>query len=162
VVDLFWSLDSSVLFVKVRNTEGADWLLMYYRANYHWFLKNTMELKREDICLSLSCEKHKRHKLLIIGGEDFQIVEYSIHHSEKEWKNLSEELKDKHQFQYFIDGPTLHLTDLSKCLMPPPLSMLKRSFDSNITAFSKADNNLLIITQKKVHLLDLPANEIIF
>jgi hypothetical protein len=61
---------------------------MYYRANYHWFLKNYVQLKDGDICLSLSCEKHKRHKLLIIGQQDFQIVEYSIRHSEKEWKTM--------------------------------------------------------------------------
>lgn len=101
---------------------------MYYRANYHWFLKNFIQLDEGDICLSLSCEKHKRHKLLIVGQQNFQIVEYSIRPSEKEWKTMEDELKNKLQFHYFIDGNTLHLTDLSKCLMPPPLSMLKHVF----------------------------------
>jgi hypothetical protein len=77
-----------VLFVKIVTKEGRSQLLMYYRANYHWFLKNVIELREGDIPLSLSCEKHKRHKLLIVGQEDFQIVEYSIRHSEKEWRSM--------------------------------------------------------------------------
>lgn len=69
-------------------------------------------------------------------------------------------MKCKHQFQYFIDGSTVHLTDLSKCLMPPPMSMLKRTFESNITAFSKANNKMLVISEQRVYLLDLPSNTV--
>ena len=77
-----------MLFVTIITKENRSQLLMYYRANYHWFLKNVIELSWGDIPISLSCEKHKRHKLLIVGQNDFQIVEYSIKHSEKEWKNV--------------------------------------------------------------------------
>ena len=66
VVSLFWSLDSSILFVRVKSASG-DKLLAYYRANYHWFLKSVIDLSSDDFCLSLSCEKQKKHKLLIVG-----------------------------------------------------------------------------------------------
>jgi elongator complex protein 1 len=54
VVSLFWSLDSSILFVRVKSVCG-DKLLVYYRANYHWFLKSVISLQPDDFCLSLSC-----------------------------------------------------------------------------------------------------------
>lgn len=55
VIDLFWSLDSSVLFVRVKTLNNSHKLLLYYRANYHWFLKSVIDLKPNDYCLSLSC-----------------------------------------------------------------------------------------------------------
>jgi len=63
-----------VLFVTVSARDSRRQLLMYYRANYHWFLKSVIELREGDMAISLSCEKHRRHKLLIVGQKDFQIV----------------------------------------------------------------------------------------
>jgi hypothetical protein len=70
-----------VLFVKIKTKQNEKKLLMHFRANYHWFLKGVINLKDGDFSLSLSCEKHKKHKLLIVGQSDFQIVEYAIRHS---------------------------------------------------------------------------------
>lgn len=44
--------------------------------------------------------------------------------------------------------------------MPPPMSMLQRAFETNIVAVSKNDNKLLVLTESKVHLLDLASNQI--
>ena len=61
----------------------------------------------------------------------------------------------KHEFCYFIDGPLIHITDLSKCLMPPPMSMFKVDFGALVTAVSKKLHNLLVVTKDKVFLYDL-------
>jgi hypothetical protein len=73
---------------------------------------------------------------------------------------MQDELKCAQQWHYFIDGSSLHLTDLSKCLMPPPISMLQRHFESNIVAVSKSGKIVLVVTESKVHLLDLSSNQI--
>jgi hypothetical protein len=47
------------------------------------------------------------------------------------------------------------MTDLSKCFMPPPMSMFKYDFGSNISAAHKNKHNIVIITHEKVFLYDL-------
>ena len=58
-----------------------------------------------------------------------------------------------------MDGTILNVTDFSKCLMPPPMSMLKYPFESNIVGFSKSKNNIVVVTEQKVHLIDLVQNK---
>jgi hypothetical protein len=67
----------------------------------------------------------------------------------------------RHEFCYFTDGPTVNITDLSKCLMPPPMSMVKAFFWADVTATSKKRHNLLAITKEKVFLYDLVKQSIV-
>lgn len=64
-------------------------------------------------------------------------MEYVINYSEKQWKNQEKEALDKNQYQYFIDGNIVNVTDFSKGMMPPPMSMYKHLLESNILGFSK-------------------------
>jgi hypothetical protein len=43
--------------------------------------------------------------------------------------------------------------------MPPPMSMFKHQFESDIVGFSKFNSKILVITSDKLHLLDLASNE---
>lgn len=52
------------------------------------------------------------------------------------------------------------MTDFSKGMMPPPMSMYKHLLESNILGFSKLENSVLVITENKVSLLDLYGNKI--
>lgn len=55
----------------------------------------------------------------------------------------------------------MHVTDFSKCMMPPPMSMLQYNFGQHVTGASKLLNHLLIITTEKVYIWDLVGNKII-
>lgn len=96
VQQLFWNVDSSILFVRVKYENGQHKLLQYYRANYKWFLKNSINLSKNSFCLNLNSQKHKRYKLLIVGESTFEILQYSYRLSEKEWKTEAKQLQFKH------------------------------------------------------------------
>lgn len=57
--------------MRVNSESNEEKLFLYYRANYHWFLKHTIIVEKEDICISLSCEKNKNHKILIVTQTGF-------------------------------------------------------------------------------------------
>lgn len=46
VLNIDWSADSKILLVEglLKNSERA--LMFYHRANYHWYLKQTMVLNQ--------------------------------------------------------------------------------------------------------------------
>lgn len=152
VKDLFWSLDSAVLFVRAGFAEGEK-LLCYYRANYHWFLKHTIPLAPNSFCLPMG-SSHRKQRLLIVGESSLEVFEYSIRLDEKDWKSEAEERARKEELHYFVDGKVLHVTDFSKCLMPPPMSMHQQLFSNNIVATAKKHNHILVLTEAEVLLYD--------
>ena len=50
-------------------------------------------------------------------------------------------------FHYFIDGAVAQITDFSKCMMPPPMSMIKYDFGSAIAGAVLKEGQFLVITE---------------
>ena len=62
---------------------------------------------------------------------------------------------------YFVDGPIVNITDYSKSLIPPPMSMFQANFESDVLAISRKQHNLLVLTQSKGFLYDLVKQSIV-
>lgn len=82
---MFWSYDSTILFVNVVKEGGKAELLLYFRSNYHWYLKGVVALGSHDHCLALYSQKQK-HQLLLIREDKLEVLEYVTRLPEKEWK----------------------------------------------------------------------------
>lgn len=61
---LTWSIDSELLYVEVQSVVGRK-LLVYHRANYHWYLKSTLTIDAGDLYL---VHKQRRNRLLVVSG----------------------------------------------------------------------------------------------
>ena len=55
---------------------------------------------------------------------------------------------------YFTDGPVINITDISKCMIPPPMSMFKAEFKGDVIGTAKKGYNLLVVTQNEIELYD--------
>jgi hypothetical protein len=53
------------------------------------------------------------------------------------------------------------VTDLSKCLMPPPMSMFRHDFGADVVGVAKRRHNLVVVTQKEVSLYDFGKQEVV-
>lgn len=63
VVDLRWSPDSQILLVEVLLKDNSRWAYFYYRANYHWFLKQTLKL---DSSTQYILMRHQNNAIVLI------------------------------------------------------------------------------------------------
>ena len=82
VDQLLWSADSTILYVKVRKSNNLDELLVYFRANYHWYIKNVVSLTSTDLVQPLN-SKSFHHQLLIVSGESLEILQFETRLPEK-------------------------------------------------------------------------------
>lgn len=55
---------------------------MYFRSNYHWYLKSVVTLQKEDHCLPLHSQKQK-NQLLLIKKDRLEVLEYVTRLPEK-------------------------------------------------------------------------------
>jgi hypothetical protein len=103
---------------------------------------------------------HRKQRLLIVGESGLEVFEYSIRLDEKDWKSETEERQRKEELHYFVDGKVLHVTDFSKCLMPPPMSMYQQVFSANIVATAKRQKYILVVTEAEVVLFDAAKRQV--
>ena len=47
---------------------------------------------------------------------------------------------------YFVDGSLVKITDFSKCLIPPPMSMYEYDFGTKIVGIFRKKHNLLVVS----------------
>ena len=88
VQQLLWSADSTILYVKVRKDSNQHELLVYFRANYHWYLKNVVSLAPKDLVYPLSSQS-AHHQLLVLTASDLELLTFETRLPEKEWKSLA-------------------------------------------------------------------------
>ncbi len=55
----------------------------------------------------------------------------------------------------------ISITDLSKCLMPPPMSMIKADFGSKVRAVAKKRDHLLVVTEEQVQLYNVSKQTVV-
>ena len=75
IVQLFWSTDSSILYLKVQKKDGSFELLVYFRANYHWFLKNVIDIEETSICYAISGQNRMNY-LFVTHKNNFELIEF--------------------------------------------------------------------------------------
>jgi hypothetical protein len=51
-------------------------LLLYFRSNYHWYLKNIVPLLPNDLFCPLASQSHS-NQLLIVRASSFEILEFT-------------------------------------------------------------------------------------
>ena len=98
--------------------------------------------------------------MLIVGQKGVEVVEWALRLGEGQWKSALQEQADPRHLVYFVDGRAVHATDLSRGLMPPPISMRQRQFDSWVVGTAQMGNCLLVITLRTVYIWDMAADTV--
>ena len=101
-----------------------------------------------------------RQRVLIVGQKGVEVVEWALRLGEGQWKSALQEQADPRHLVYFVDGHTIHATDLSRGLMPPPMSMKQRQFDCWVVGTAQMGNCLLVITLRTVYVWDMAADTV--
>ena len=146
-----YSHDGEILYVDVLTKDSTRELLLYRRANYHWYLKTCIKLEEEDRYLVF---KERRNKLFVIGARGFESFEFSIKPNDWEWKLNQEERKDPSCLHYSVDNNRLLVTDYSKSVIPPPFCLKEIKTDSRVVSTSILHNSILVITTSSICLYD--------
>lgn len=122
VMDLLWNSDSELLGVLIRYKDW-DAVQVWYRCNYHWYLKCEWRFEPED-CVRFQWHLEKPLQLLCWTVKGiFRTL------------NLVWETSVRSQCtSTVIDGPDLRLTPLLRGIIPPPMAARIVRFHAPIQA----------------------------
>ncbi|GLD93727.1 hypothetical protein PINS_up002332 [Pythium insidiosum] len=124
VLALAWSAASDVLAVHVVSpSTSRHAVLLYARNNYHWFLKQQLEVRGRLHALRWDDER-----ALVLHA----LTDAALERLEFTWDVCSGERVDESEGARavvgVVDGSTLQLTPVHRALVPPPMALNARSF----------------------------------
>ncbi|XP_065088523.1 elongator complex protein 1 [Ochlerotatus camptorhynchus] len=126
-----WSHDSEVLVLQTRkNASGLNCLYFYIVCNYHWYMKQYLEVNEEILGLQWDLkysEGRTLHVLLKNGQYEASRWEFSVDHSTG-LKQSDESLVA------VIDGGSVLLTNFRCVVIPPPMCGFTLKVDSLVNS----------------------------
>mmetsp|Transcript_11723 Transcript_11723/g.29648 ORF Transcript_11723/g.29648 Transcript_11723/m.29648 type:complete len:170 (-) Transcript_11723:737-1246(-) len=125
VVEMSWSSDSMVMAVQLVEVGGERGsapgkLQLYYRGNYHWYLKR--EFLFVDGLVAAAFDSEKSSLLRMLSAQA------TLHELELSWGCVVD--GSQQSACCVIDGGKVLVTPLRKTVIPPPISMFKLSSPS--------------------------------
>ncbi|KAL3671426.1 hypothetical protein V7S43_003350 [Phytophthora oleae] len=156
-----WNTTSDTLAVSVYPVSGEDQptvVQLWSRNNYHWYLKQELQLPIGDRLVDFSWDDEVAGRLDVIARSSIK-QQLSFYKHEFAWDICSVEAErpvngQKGSSQYHtvavtgvIDGSKLLLTPLHRALVPPPFALLQLTFDGavNSVAFDSQTETLLAL-----------------
>ncbi|KAE9323455.1 hypothetical protein PR003_g16975 [Phytophthora rubi] len=163
-----WNATSDTLAVSLHRTDdrgdsegdaGRAVVQLWSRNNYHWYLKQEMQLPELDELVDFAWDDEVAGRLnlltcssltqeLIFCEHEFA---WDICSVEAEWLQQSPRAQEPQRQSIavtgVIDGSRLLLTPLHRAMVPPPYALLQASFDATINsvAFDSQSEVLLVL-----------------
>lgn len=119
IVNLDFSLDSTLLALHCISQDKKHSVQIYYRSNWKWFLKQTILL--EGPLSTFKWMFNKKQQLFLIqesGRVDF--VEFHLTYMTSS-SNYNHAKHPDLSYTAVVDGNCINLTPLGKFVMPPPM-----------------------------------------
>jgi elongator complex protein 1 len=139
-----WNLNSELLKIHYKNEKGEK-IQIWYRSNYHWYLKQEIKFQDKKILFS-EFDKSKPLKLHLFLDNQEQ-GEY--HCYQFNWENLitNNLTIDDPCFAFVINGNKILVTFLRYSIVPPPMSNTEFVFEKNINYVTFNDKNFEFLVQ---------------
>ncbi|KAG1710770.1 hypothetical protein DVH05_013495 [Phytophthora capsici] len=155
-----WNSTSDTLAVSIYPVNGENQPMvvqLWSRNNYHWYLKQELQLPIGDRLVDLSWDDEVAGRLDVIACSS--TMQLSFYKHEFVWDICSVEAERPVNGQQdlsraqsvavagVIDGSKLLLTPLHRALVPPPFALLQVTFDAaiNSIAFDSQTETLLAL-----------------
>jgi len=118
VLAVQWNKTSDVLGIVTRleNDPKSDVVQLWHRRNYHWYLKQEVQLLGSFYCLAFS--QTRPHTLLVSSQDESLSLQWR--ELRYQWHTSSVSKCDA-SVAYVVDGCQLHLTPLGEAIIPPPM-----------------------------------------
>ncbi|GMF52504.1 unnamed protein product [Phytophthora fragariaefolia] len=168
VANVRWNATSDTLALSLHRTAGSGEeggerpqavVQLWSRNNYHWYLKQEMQLPNGDELVDFAWDEEAagRLRLLTCSSRTQELTfcerefAWDICSVEAEWVQVTQPTqKPQHQsiaVAGVIDGAKLLLTPLHRALVPPPFALLQVTFDAavNSVAFDSQGEALIVL-----------------
>jgi hypothetical protein len=121
VTGLFWNASSNLLVVELATTDCV-FTQMYYRNNYHWYLKQEWEVPAGGRCLGFDAEQTGRLYLAAMDAGTAQSgLPWSVRVLDVAFDMTAARSPDASVA--VVDGRKLMFTPVGRACVPPPMSM---------------------------------------
>ncbi|KAL0482373.1 elongator complex protein 1 [Acrasis kona] len=139
VSHLLWNSGNDVLCVVSSDSNNQHILRLYYRGNYHWYLKQHFILESPATCVQWDAELPLRLHVHCQGGS-YSCYDFCWDHC----MSVGNE-SDNPTIMAVIDGCNLLMTPMRHCLVPPPMSASKLEFPHPVRSASFGPNHQLAV-----------------
>ena len=116
VTSLDWNVDSDLLSVTLKDSNGLFKVQLWHRCNYHWYLKQEFRYPDQTVVSTKFDEEKPFNLYVILKNNEWR--EYIIR-----WDASSTLTSSDSCSAFAVDGCILNWTPLDRALVPPPMYM---------------------------------------
>ncbi|KRX06033.1 WD40-repeat-containing domain [Pseudocohnilembus persalinus] len=145
-----WNRDSDILCIFSEDENQKQYVLLYHRSNYRWYLKKAFQgIEGQNIKQIYWCNTSVCRLFILYQNNIIEALDLSLSHS---LNNQDTALKSSLALGLSVDNSHILTTLYSKNILPPPMSNFNLKFSSQIEAFSFGSNYIFVVTNNSFEL----------